>query len=128
METEVFTFDFLDNIPMFSIYNETFLDNEQDGFFQIIRKDVKLDIVAILGLLGLILIAFCAEKNEDEFISNLRSATMQDSLLIFYIIFLLSIIFIHGLAFLSVLMFSAFALLFIFIIMYNFRKYKASQI
>jgi hypothetical protein len=127
-QLEWFDLSFLDHVPMLALYQDNFLGDDPKGFFKIVNKEIRMDIIGFLMILGLIGIAFSKEKDEDEFIQNMRASALQDSVLIFYLLFLISIACIHGMFFLSILTYNTVALLLLFILLFSYRKYKASKI
>jgi hypothetical protein len=84
-------------------------------------------IVGVLFIIGALLTGFSKEKNEDEFISNLRLSSLLWAVLVNYSLLLLAFIFIYGMAFLNVMIYNMFTVLLLFIIRFNYILYKNSK-
>ena len=83
------------------------------------------DEVAFIGLIvSLLLIAFSKEKDEDEFISQIRLNSLVWALLINYGILILAELFVYGLAFLNVLYFNLIMILVLFVIKFRIELHK----
>jgi hypothetical protein len=76
--------------------------------------------LALTGLIiGLMMIAFSKEKQEDEFINKLRLESLQWAVIINYILLLIATWFINGTSFLQVMMYNMLTVLVIFIIRFH---------
>jgi len=84
-------------------------------------------LVAVIWLIGALMVGFSKEKQEDEFIANLRLSSLLWSVWINYLLLLLSFIFIYGFPFLNVMVYNMFTVLIIFIIRFNFILYRNSK-
>lgn len=83
------------------------------------------DEVSLIGLtLSLLFIAFSREKDEDECIASIRSASLTWATLIGYVLLMLCTLFIYGLAYLTFVFIDLFAILVLFILKYNIELYK----
>jgi len=86
------------------------------------------DELACIGLIvGLLLLAFSKEKEEDEQISSVRLESLQWSLYFNYFILLLCIIFVHGTSFLLVYTYNMFTILIFFYIRFRYMLYKQKR-
>jgi hypothetical protein len=76
--------------------------------------------LALTGLIiGLMMIAFSKERQEDEFINKLRLESLQWAVIINYILLLIATWFINGASFLQVMMYNMLTVLVIFIIRFH---------
>ena len=113
------------SVPVFALYVDEFW--EKSKFFCLFNTNI-VDEIAYIGLIvSLLFIAFSKEKDEDEYISQIRANSLVWALLINYAILILEIIFIYGIPFLYVLNINLFSILILYIIKFNiaihsFRK------
>lgn len=112
---------FLD-IKVFSLFDSEMFQGTQ--YFSIIENNIIDEIIAILLIISCLFIAFSKEKNEDEFISQIRLESLVRATILNYAILVLSIIFIYGLSFLWIFIFNMFTILLFFIIRFNWSVYK----
>lgn len=82
------------------------------------------EIIAACLIIGMLLVAFSREKNEDEYINKIRLESLQISVLINYILLFFCIIFIYDWEFLWVMTYNMFTVLLIFIIRFNYIIYR----
>jgi len=109
-------------IPVFALVDQGFLQNTI--WFGFTSNDV-FDEVTLIGLiLSLLLIAFSKEKDEDEFISQIRLNSLVWALLINYVILILAELFIYGLPFLNIIYFNLIMILVLFVIKFRIELYK----
>ena len=120
-----------DNVNMaldakvFALVNTEFLSKSQ--FFTFIKTDITGTIVGILFIVGALLVGFSKEKNEDEFIGNLRQSSLLWAVLINYILLIFCLAFIYGSAFFGVMLYNMFTVLIIFIARFNYILYRNSK-
>ena len=81
------------------------------------------EIVFSFTLIGLILISFAKEKNEDEYISFLRLKSWQWAVLISYGILFFANWLIYGTMYLAFMVYNMFTVLLVFIIKFNYSLY-----
>ncbi len=81
------------------------------------------EIILSFVLIGLLLVAFAKEKNEDEYISFLRLKSWQWAVLISYGILLIANWSVFGLGFLSFMTYNMFTFLIVFIVKFNLSLY-----
>lgn len=111
-------------VKVLSFYsNGSFMDEEK-SFFQIIETGLLDEIISILIIVGGLLVGFTKEKIEDEFIYQLRKDSLAWAIITNYIVLLFAVIFIYNFTFFDVLIFNMFTPLLIFIIRFNFLKFK----
>ncbi|HJW28282.1 MAG TPA: hypothetical protein VJ508_03430 [Saprospiraceae bacterium] len=84
-------------------------------------------LVGIAFIAGAMIVAFSKEKQEDEFIANLRLSSLMWSVWVSYILLLLGFLFIYGTAFLNVMIYNMFTVLIIFISRFNYILYKTKK-
>lgn len=78
------------------------------------------DEVALTGMIiGLLLIAFSREKEEDEFINKIRLESLQWAILFNYILLLIATWAVYGLDFIDVMVYNMLTILLIFIIRFH---------
>ncbi len=92
-------------LPVFAIYS-SFLETKT---FQFITNNVSEEIVAILLLVGITLINFSGEKEENQFTSVFRYKALNYSIMINTAFLFLSTLFIYGFAFINILMINLFS-------------------
>lgn len=113
------------NAKVFVAINDRFLGDRQ--FFTFITTDITNTIVGILFIVGALLVGFSKEKNEDEFIGNLRQSSLLWAVLVNYILLIFCFAFIYGIAFLSVMVYNMFTILIIFIARFNYILYRNAK-
>ena len=67
------------------------------------------------------------EKQEDEFLSQIRLESLVWATYINYAVLAFSILFIHGMAFFDVMVFNMFTILIFFLVRYNWRLYQTKN-
>lgn len=90
-------------------------------------SDSDLTLVGAGVLLGLMMICFSKEKNEDEYISYLRLRSWQLSVLISYGILFVANLLVYGGAFFSFMVYNLLTVLIVFIITFNLSLYKLKR-
>ena len=110
-------------MKVISIYHEGFL-TDNDGFFRIIENGVLDELVALIIIIGGLLVGFSREKQEDEYIYQLRKESLVWAIIFNYVILMISIIFVFDMTFFNVLIFNMFTPLIFFVIRFNFLKRK----
>ena len=113
------------HVKVFAIMNTEFLSKSQ--FFTFIKTDITGTIIGILFIVGALLVGFSKEKNEDEFIGNLRQSSLLWAVLINYILLIFCLAFIYGSAFFAVMLYNMFTVLIIFIARFNYILYRNSK-
>ena len=110
---------------VFALVNSEFLGKSR--FFTFIETDITGTLIGILFIVGALLVGFSKEKNEDEFIANLRESSLLWSVFINYLLLLISFAFIYGYAFLTVMVYNMFTVLIIFIVRFNYVLHSSSK-
>ena len=113
------------NLKVFAVlYNQVF---EKTRSFQWVETNITNTVIGVLFIVGAMLVSFSKEKNEDEFIANLRLTSLLWAVCVNYILLLLAFIFIYGTDFLSVMIYNMFTILIIFIVRFHFILYKNNK-
>lgn len=115
-------------ITVFTITNDAgFLGANNAEAFSLTRNNI-FDEVAFIGLIiSLILIAFSKEKDEDEFISQIRLNSLVWALLTNYGILILVELFVYGTSFLPLLYLNLILILVLFVIKFRIALYKLKK-
>lgn len=82
------------------------------------------EVIAAGLIIGMLLIAFSREKNEDEYINKIRLESLQISVLINYLLLIICILVVYDVEFLAVMTYNMFTILLLFIIRFNFILYR----
>ena len=106
----------------FALFNDDFFGKSH--FFTFIDTNITNTIVGSLFIIGALLVGFSKEKNEDEYIANIRQSSLLWAVLVNYILLLFSFVFIYGTAFLNVMLYNMFTVLLIFIFRFNYVLYR----
>ena len=110
------------SMPVFALADEELF---QKTIWLSFTSNGVFDEVTLIGLIvSLLLIAFSKEKDEDEFISQIRLNSLVWALLINYGILILVELFVYGFAFLNVLYFNLILILVLFVIKFKIEIYK----
>ena len=98
---------------------------ESNAYFSLFgpNSDLLMTLIAILLIVGGIFIGFSRNREDDEFIEQLRYESLILSLYINSGLILLCLIFVWGFDFLTVMQFNVFSTLYVFIICFYLRLY-----
>ncbi|MDB4088522.1 hypothetical protein N9544_02750 [Flavobacteriales bacterium] len=113
--------EFLD-FKIFTLFNDTLFGSKDSRWFS--ENNLFDEIIGISLIVSSMLVAFSKEKEEDEFITNLRLKSLTRAVYVNYGILLVSMFTVFGLAFFNVAIFNIFTFLLIFIIIFNFNLWK----
>jgi hypothetical protein len=91
------------------------------------ETNVTNTLVGSLFIIGALLVGFSKERNEDEFIAEIRLSSLLWAVLANYILLLVAFLFVYGSPFLEVMIFNMFTTLLLFIIRFNYLLYKNSK-
>ncbi len=116
---------FFDYTPGFLHFQALFIDNE--SMFSATNNNLIDEISGVFTIVGLLLIAFSKEKNEDEFISKIRLESLLWATYVNYVVLIIGMIFVYGITFFFMLIFNMFTILIIFIIRFNFILRKLNS-
>lgn len=117
------------NMKVFALFNDDlFFGSEDDsGSFRFITTNVTLTLIGALFIVGGMMVGFSREKNEDEFIANLRLSSLLWSVWVSYVLLFLAFIFVYGMSFFSVMVYNMFTVLIIFIIRFNYILWRSNK-
>ncbi len=110
---------------VFAIANEGLLENYK--YFSFTYANITNTVVGGLFIIGAMLVSFSKEKNEDEFITELRLSSLLWAVYVSYILLLIAFLFVYGTPFLDVMVYNMFTVLIIFIVRFNYILYKNSK-
>jgi|SRR5690606_2573303 hypothetical protein len=113
------------NTTVFAIYADEVLGKTH--YFSFIKADIVNTLVGALFIVGSLLVGFSKEKNEDEYISNLRLNSLLWAVLVNYLLLLFMFLFIYGVGFLNVMVYNMFTVLIIFIAKFNYSLFRNSK-
>lgn len=116
-------FDLNYTTPVFaivSIYLET-------KFFIISQSNIIDEITLLLLVFGFGLIAFSKEKNELEFLCDLRAKALAKATIVNTLIILFSIIFIYGGGFLGIMVINLFSVFIFYLVFFYVSLKKRNQ-
>jgi len=111
-------------IPVYAIINQDF---GKPDWFIIVKNDIMDEITFIGLIVSLLLIAFSKEKDEDEYISQIRANSLVWALLINSLILIFCELFIYGFIYLQILYFNLFSILILYIIKFKIAVYKLNK-
>jgi len=114
------------NTKVFAIFFDSgiFSHTQSFGWTQV---DATNTLIGAVWLMGGMMVSFSKEKQEDEFISNLRLSSLLWAVWVNFILLLLAFIFIYGSPFFNVMVYNMFTILIIFIARFNFILYRNSK-
>lgn len=90
-------------------------------------QDTVINIFIIGFAVGLALIAFSREKQEDEMIQKLRLQALQWSVYVNYLVLILCSLLFYWLDFFNVLIFNMYTILVVFIIMFRWTLHRMNK-
>lgn len=110
---------------VFTFYNDQFFGPK--AMFSLIEDNIGNEVAAVLFLLGAVMVAFSADKMEDEFTLRLRFEALVWATYVNYAILLLAVLFIHGMAFIHVFVVNLFVVLILFYLRYRYLTWKSTK-
>ena len=113
------------NTTVFAIYADEILGKTH--YFSFVKIDIVNTLIGVLFILGGLMVGFSKEKNEDEYISNLRLNSLLWAVLVNYLLLLFMFLFIYGLGFINVMIYNMFTVLIIFIAKFNYSLFRNSK-
>jgi len=93
-----------------------------------IHANLANTITGIIFIAGGILVGFSKERDEDEYIANLRLSALLWAVLINYTLLLLAFICVYEFAFFTVMIYNMFTVLLLFIARFQFLLYRNAKI
>ncbi|MBW7468190.1 hypothetical protein K0O23_14030 [Pontibacter aydingkolensis] len=110
---------------VFAIYDGGLF--EASKVMTLVENSIFDEVVAITAIVGGLLAAFSKEKDEDEYIAQIRLESLLWATYINYGFLLFSILFIYGSGFYQIMVFNMFTLLIIFLVRFNFILYRSAR-
>lgn len=110
---------------VFSIANEG--TESHYKYFSFRYTNITNTVIGSLFIIGALMVSFSKEKNEDEFIAELRLSSLLWAVCVSYILLLIAFMLVYGTPFLDVMVYNMFTVLIIFIIRFNYLMYKNSK-
>jgi glucan phosphoethanolaminetransferase (alkaline phosphatase superfamily) len=95
-----------------------------DSYFEVMQDDIYEEIMIVGLIVSMIFIVFSKEKDEDEYIAQIRMYSLVWSILIGSALLLLATVFVYGLYYMTVAFLNMFLILFLFVIKFNIELYK----
>lgn len=111
--------------PVFAIANDGINDNYK--YFIVKDANITNTLIGSLFIIGAMLVSFSKEKNEDEFIAEIRLSSLLWAVCVSYILLLVAFVFVYGTPFLDVMVYNMFTVLIIFIIRFNYILHKNTK-
>ncbi|TMI78086.1 MAG: hypothetical protein E6H10_17830 [Bacteroidetes bacterium] len=87
-------------------------------------SNVTDTVVGVPFIIGALLVSFSKEKNEDEFIAEIRLSSLLWAVWVNYILLLVSFLLVYGSPFIEVMVYNMFTTLLIFIVRFNYLLYR----
>jgi hypothetical protein len=111
------------NVPAI-FYDTIFQKKVNTGFIQ---TDITNTLAGLLLILSALMVAFSKEKNEDEYIQELRLTSLLWAVWVHYGLLILAFLLVYGVAFLNVMMYNMFTILIIFIVRFQFLLFSGRR-
>lgn len=96
-------------------------------YFFVRNTNITNTVIGSLFIIGAMFVSFSKEKNEDEYIANLRLSSLLWAVWVSYILLLAAFLLVYGTPFLDVMVYNMFTVLIIFITRFNYLMYKNSK-
>lgn len=100
--------------------------NSNEGFTWS-ENNIFDELISILIITGGILVAFSKAKDEDEYISKIRTESLIWATYVNYGILILCVLFVFGGSFFDVMIYNMFTILIFFIIRFHFVLYRTKK-
>lgn len=110
---------------VFAVFSDGIADAAKS--FAVIDTNITNTVTGVLFIVGALMVSFSKEKNEDEYIAEMRLSSLLWAVLISYALLLLAFIFVYGTPFLSVMLYNMFTILIVFIVRFNYILYKNAK-
>ncbi len=105
----------------------SFLKYDKEVWFKMSNESFSDEVFCISFLIGMLLIAFSAEKIEDERVQRLRLEAFQWAVLANSLILMLAVLLIYDFAFFVVMEYNMFTTLIIFILRFQYLIWRDSK-
>lgn len=99
----------------------------EEKFFGLVETNILNEIFGFFTIIGLLLIAFSKEKQEDEYILKVRLESLVWAVYLNYIVLLVSLWMFYDMAFFWVMLFNMFTILVFFIVRFNMQLSRAQK-
>lgn len=110
---------------VFSIANEG--TEQHYKYFSFANTNITNTVIGSCFIIGAMLVSFSKEKNEDEFIAELRLSSLLWAVCVSYLLLFVAFLLVYGTPFLDVMIYNMFTVLIIFIVRFNYLMYKNSK-
>jgi hypothetical protein len=110
----------------FAIANEG--TEEHYKYFVVAKTNLTNTVIGSLFIIGALLVSFSKEKNEDEFIAELRLSSLLWAVGISYVLLLIAFVLVYGTPFMDVMVYNMFTVLILFITRFNYLMHSNSKI
>jgi hypothetical protein len=114
------------NATIFAVISDGILGNK-DQYFSFVHTDISFTLMGAFFIVGGILVGFSKEKNEDEYIANLRLSSLLWAVLVNYLLLLFAFLFVYGWVFLDIMIYNMFTVLIIFIARFNYLLFRNNK-
>ena len=96
-------------------------------YFVFRYTNITNTVIGSLFIIGALLVSFSQEKNEDEFIAEIRLSSLLWAVWVSYVLLLIAFLLVYGTPFLDIMVYNMFTVLIIFIVRFNYILYKNSK-
>jgi len=96
-------------------------------YFSVISTNITLTLIGMLFIIGALLVGFSKEKQEDEYIAEVRLNALLWAVLVNYSLLLVAFAFVYGLSFLTVMIYNMFTVLILFIARFHIALYRNAK-
>ena len=96
-------------------------------YFVFRYTNITNTVIGSLFIIGALLVSFSREKNEDEFIAEIRLSSLLWAVWVSYVLLLVGFLLVYGTPFLDIMVYNMFTVLIIFIVRFNYILYKNSK-
>ena len=95
--------------------------------FEWSTNNIADELASILIILGGILVSFSKTKDEDEYISKIRTESLIWATYVNYIVLILAILFVFDFSFFNVMIYNMFTMLLFFMVRFHYVLYKTKK-
>ena len=114
-------------VNVFPLIGETGLLSSNPAFEWNVNN-IADELASVLLIIGGILVAFSKTKDEDEYISKIRTESLIWATYVNYAILILAILFVFDMSFFSVLIYNMFTILLFFMVRFHYLLYKSKKV
>ena len=113
------------SLPVFALAADPL--GASGGSFVTVHTDVFPTLVIFGLVVSLLMICFSREKDEDEYVAQLRCRTLVVSVMASYVCLLVGNLFIYGFPFLTFLFVNLFTVLVVYALLFHYRLYRSRR-